>query len=50
MGNRSIIQFYVDIMNMFNRRAAIGGYRETADPLDNQQLNYVLQGMFNNMP
>jgi hypothetical protein len=50
MGNKSAIEFFVDINNIFNRRAAALVYSSTADPLDNQQLNYILQGMFNQMP
>jgi len=50
MGNRSRIDFYVDISNVFNRRGAIEPYVTTGDPLDDYHMNLRPVGMFNHIP
>lgn len=47
----SMIEFRVEISNVFNRRAALSVYSSTDDPLDNGRgLNYTLLGHFNAIP
>jgi hypothetical protein len=50
MGNRARIDFYVDVMNVFNRRGPQYPYTTTGSPLDDYHMNLRPLGMFNNTP